>query len=265
MHGSEGSSPAPLEIAGGEVRLGARPVLHDVSLSVEQGEFLVLLGHNGSGKTTLVKALLGLVPLSGGEVRLFGDGLGRFKGWDRIGYVPQRVSAVSGVPATVREVVLSGRASRRTLGRRSSATDGAAARRALEAVDLVSLEREPVTALSGGQQQRVLIARALARDPDVLVLDEPVASVDLAHQESFSETLRALQARGTSVLLVAHRLGTMQSLVNRAVVLEEGRIIYSGAPDARLAGLVEPEHHHQHPADARDRDHEVPPMQRTGA
>lgn len=264
MGQAEPRDAAPLHIERGAVRLRGRPVLQDVSLGVDRGEFVVLLGHNGSGKTTLVRALLGLVPLSAGEVRLFGEALGRFRRWDRIGYVPQRVTAVSGVPATVREVVLSGRASGRTLGRRFSASDRAAARRALEAVDLLALEREPVTALSGGQQQRVLISRALARDPDVLVLDEPVASVDLAHQETFSETLRVLRAGGTSVLLVAHRLGTMQSLVDRAVVLEAGRIVYSGVPDARLAGLVEPDHHHQHPGDTRDPNEDLPPMQRTG-
>lgn len=226
--------------------LGSAPVLTDVGFSLGRGELVVLLGANGSGKTTLVKSLVGLVPVTSGDVELFGEALPRFKAWERIGYVPQRVTATSGVPASVAEVVLSGRATRRTMFRRYRPADRLAASGALDAVDLAPLAARPVAALSGGQQQRVLIARALAREPEVLLLDEPVASVDLAHQESIAAALESLQRSGTSIVLVAHALGAMASLIDRAVVLERGRVTYDGAPSA-LPRLEAHPHHHDEP------------------
>lgn len=234
----------PLEIADASVHLGGRAILTEVRMYLNLGELVVLLGHNGSGKTTLVKALLGLVPLSAGVVRLFGAPVSRFKGWQRIGYVPQRVTAASGVPATVEEVVASGRVGRGRIGRGLVRGDRTATDRALEAVDLGGSRRAPVGSLSGGQQQRVLIARALARDPDVLVLDEPVASVDLAHQETFAGTLRDLRSSGTGILLVSHTLGAIQPLVDRAIVLDRGGVVFDGPPSDEVLEHVEPHHHH---------------------
>lgn len=210
-------------------------VLSDVDFLQRKGEFVVLLGANASGKTTMVKTLLGLIPAAAGQVYLFERTVQRFKDWPRIGYVPQRVTAASGVPATVEEVLMSGRAARVGLFRRYGATDRAAVDRTLELVGLADVRSSPVARLSGGQQQRVLIGRALAGEPEVLVLDEPVASVDLAHQESFASTIEALLGLGTSILMVAHSLGAVARLVERAVVLERGRVVHDGAPvDLRL-------------------------------
>lgn len=224
------------------VRLGNNDVLRGVDFTLRRGEFVVLLGPNGSGKTTLVKALLGLVKTTRGTRSIFGEPAERFKHWDRIGYVPQRVTAAAAVPATIGEVVLSGRAARAGLWRPYGAVDREAAARAMELVDLLPLARTRVERLSGGQQQRVLIARALATDPDVLVMDEPVASVDLAHQETFAHTVGALNDAGASILLVAHSLGAMQPLSQRAVVLEAGKVIFDGPPDEAFVG----EHAHPH-------------------
>lgn len=228
------------------MRLGHQQVLWDIDFRLMQGEFVVLLGANASGKTTLVKAALGLVPLASGTTRLFDEPIAGFKSWHRVGYVPQRVSAASGVPATVEEVVTSGRASRVGLLGRYRAVDRAAVDTALELVDLADVKHAPAALLSGGQQQRVLIARALAAEPDVLVLDEPVASVDLAHQESFARTIEVLLREGRSILMVAHSLGAVQRLVRRAVVLERGHVVHDGAPvDLKL------EHAHHHAAERR--------------
>jgi zinc transport system ATP-binding protein len=235
---------------GADVLLGRQLVLHDIDFSVGAGEFVILLGNNGSGKTTLVKSLLGLIPLARGRVELFGEPLGAFKRRELIGYVPQRLTAASGVPATVMEVVISARARRSGWGRPYNADDRAAAMGALEAVDLVDLSDSPVGLLSGGQQQRVLIARALAVEPQVLVLDEPVASVDLAHQETFASTVRDLNRRGTSILLVAHALGAMEPLARRAVVLQGGHVVYDGPPEGQ--GRLEAHAHHHHPEAERD-------------
>jgi len=237
---------APFRMTGADVLLGRQLVLHDVDFSIAAGEFVVLLGNNGSGKTTLVKALLGLVPLARGRVELFGEPLEMFKRRELIGYVPQRLTAASGVPATVMEVVVSARARRSGWIRPYGRNDRKAAMNALEAVDLVELSGSPVAQLSGGQQQRVLIARALAVEPRVLVLDEPVASVDLAHQETFAATVRDLNRRGTSILLVAHALGAMEPLAGRAVVLQGGHVVHDGPP-AGEGSLEMQVHHHHHP------------------
>lgn len=233
---------AVLELDRVSVFLGHQQVLSDVDFRLNRGEFLVLLGANASGKTTLVKTVLGLVPVASGRVYLFGERVERFKGWERIGYVPQRVTAASGVPATVEEVLLSGRAARVGLLGRYGRSDRAAVAKTLELVDLVHARRSPVARLSGGQQQRVLIGRALSAEPEVLVLDEPVASVDLAHQESFAATIETLLEQGTSILMVAHSLGAVARLVERAVVLERGRVVHDGAPvDLKLEHAHHPD------------------------
>jgi zinc transport system ATP-binding protein len=244
--------PSPFSLAGGSASLEGRTVLSDVDFELAQGEFLALLGPNGSGKTTLVRALLGLLPLDAGTLSLFGAPLGSFREWARIGYVPQRFTAVSGVPASVGEVVLTGRIARARRLRPYGRADKLAAATALEEVGIGGLADRPVGMLSGGQQQRVLIARALAGEPDVLVLDEPVASVDLEQQESFAATLTALSGTGRSFLLVAHALGPLQRLVDRAVVLQGGRVVYDGRPFEPTHEEMHIHPHHPEPMQAHD-------------
>ena len=231
-------------LSGGTVRFGGTVALQNVHFHLEPGEFVVLLGANGSGKTTLVKALLGLAPLSKGRLDVFGTPLKRFRDWGRIGYVPQRASAASGVPASAYEVVLAGRLARSRKWGPHRKDDARAVRNALDLVDMADKHKEPVETLSGGQQQRVLIARALAGEPDVLVLDEPVSGVDLEHQESFATTLRELNRGGRTVLLVAHALGVIEPLVARAVVLTQGEVTYDGKPLHELHDSHV--HHHPH-------------------
>ena len=216
------------EMRHARVALDSTLVLDDVDFRLETGEFLALLGSNGSGKTTLVRALLGLAPLTGGSVHVFGQPMDRFRDWPRIGYVPQRITAVSGTPASVMEVVLSGRIGRARRLRPFSAIDRSATREAIETIGLGPLASVPIAHLSGGQQQRALIARALSSGSDVLVLDEPVSGVDLEHQELLAETLKRFTEDGGAILLVAHSLGHMEELVTREVVLQEGRVAYDG-------------------------------------
>lgn len=214
------------------ISFDGRSVLRDVDLEIADGEFVVLLGGNGSGKTTLVRALLGLVPRDRGDVSLFETPIERFKTWDRIGYVPQRLALPTSMPATVTEVVLTGRIAHSGLWRPFSKADRAAAERALAHADLTDLSHERVSRLSGGQQQRVLIARALATEPDVILLDEPVSHVDVRHQTQFANLLRDAHERGATIVLVAHALGAMSGLATRAIVLDAGRIAYDGAPES---------------------------------
>jgi zinc transport system ATP-binding protein len=204
---------------------------------------VAVLGANGSGKSTLVRSILGLVPLRRGSVELFGTPLADFRDWRRVGYVPQRATATAGVPASVWEVVAAGRVARRRPWQPLRRSDRAAIRNALDAVGLADRSRDGVATLSGGQHQRVLIARALAGDPDLLVLDEPTAGVDLASQDLFAGVVGRLTERGTTVVLVAHETGPLAPLIGRTVVMRDGRKVYDGAP---LASFEDAPHDHAH-------------------
>jgi zinc transport system ATP-binding protein len=224
-----------------------RPVLSEVDLHLRRGEVVAILGANGSGKSTLVRAILGLTPLIAGTVSLFGaTGRRAWRERHRIGYVPQRLGAGSGVPATVGEVVASGRLARRGL-RPAGARDRDAVTGAIASVGLTERIGDPVGTLSGGQQQRTLIARALAAEPELLVLDEPTAGVDAASQEAFAAALRTFVAEGGTVLLVAHELGPLQPLVTRAVVIHSGRVRHVGPVPPPAGHHALPDHDHVHP------------------
>ncbi len=227
------------------VAIGGRPVLRGINLTVRDGEFVALMGANGSGKSTLVRALTGLRPVTSGRVRLFGTPLEDFHQRERIGYVPQRANATGGVPASVREIVASGRLTRRSMFRPAGRADRAAVESALDVVGLRERADAGISTLSGGQQQRVLIARALAGDPDLFFLDEPTAGVDLPSQQALARALRILSERGATIVLVAHDLGPLADLIDRAVVMLDGRIDYDGPPLDEEAV-----HGHHHPVPA---------------
>ncbi|WP_242437969.1 metal ABC transporter ATP-binding protein [Streptomyces hygroscopicus] len=241
----------PISLRGATATLGGRPVLRGVDLTVRRGEVVALLGANGSGKSTAVRSIVGQVPLTSGELTLFGIPRRRFRDWARIGYVPQRTTAASGVPATVREVVSAGRLARRRFGPPRRA-DRAAVQRALELVGMADRVRDPVSALSGGQHQRVLIARALAGEPELLIMDEPMAGVDLVSQEILAGTLREQVAAGATVLLVLHELGPLEPLIDRAVVLRDGCVVHDGPPPKAVGQHALPGHDHVHPHAAPD-------------
>jgi len=202
------------------------------------------MGGNGSGKSTFVRAIVGAIRHSSGEVLIQGrtaDARARAA----VGYVPQRLTASGGVAATVQEVVASG-----LLGHRALRLPGDRAARvhaALDELGVADLSRREISRLSGGQQQRVLIARALAGEPDLLVLDEPTSGVDAASQAAFATTLRGYIARGGTVVLVAHELGPLEPLVDRAVVLHAGRVRHDGAVPRPVGHHADPGHDHVHP------------------
>lgn len=219
-----------LEMHGGGVTLGGRPILRDIDLTVEAGDVVALLGANGSGKSTLVRSITGLLPLSAGSARLFGQPIDTFNQWPRLGYVPQRSTIAQGVPATVAEVVSAGRLAYRRPFLPARAADRKAVRDALDAVGLVDRAGHQVSTLSSGQQQRVLIARTLAGEPELLVLDEPNAGVDLVSQQAIANTLERSARAGATLIVVLHELGAFAPFIDRAVVLREGRVSYDGAP-----------------------------------
>ncbi|MFF6912755.1 ATP-binding cassette domain-containing protein [Streptomyces sp. NPDC012466] len=235
-----------VSLRGVRADLGSRPVLRGIDLTVRRGEVVALLGANGSGKSTAVRSIIGQVQTGAGEIRLFGTDRGRFRDWHRVGYVPQRTTAAGGVPATVTEVVSSGRLSRARFGVLRKA-DHTAVRRALDLVGMADRAKDSVDALSGGQHQRVLIARALASEPELLIMDEPMAGVDLASQEVLAHTLTEQVSQGTTVLLVLHELGPLEPLIDRAVVLRDGCVVHDGPPPKAVGQHALPGHDHVHP------------------
>jgi zinc transport system ATP-binding protein len=205
------------------------PVLIDIDLTIEAGDFLAIIGPNGSGKTTLVKIILGLLRPSSGQVEIFGKSPAEFTGWDRIGYVPQKATHIDPFfPASVDEVV--GMALLSGGGRRSVPAREARARvrRALELVGMAEYGKEPIGQLSGGQQQRVFIARALVTSPRVLFLDEPTTGVDAETQAAFYDMLDRLnRSEGLTIVLVTHDIGIVNKHVNRVACLNQ-KLIYHG-------------------------------------
>jgi zinc transport system ATP-binding protein len=241
-----GAAPAGVEpvlqVEDLSVLLGRLPVLRGITLTVRAGEAVALLGGNGSGKSTLVRSVLGLLPVERGTVSLFGEPLSRFRRWSRVGYVPQR-SAAAGSGATVAEIVSSGRLSLRRPFFPRTGRDKAAVRDALDLVGMGGRARSDVRELSGGQQQRVLIARALAGEPELLVLDEPTAGVDLEHQQVLADVISARVSAGLTVVVVLHEIGPLTPLIDRAVVLREGRIVAQGTLD-EIAHSADAHHDH---------------------
>jgi zinc transport system ATP-binding protein len=230
---------------------GERPAVRDVDFSLSAGEVVVLLGPNGAGKSTLVRGILGLARVMAGDLELFGVPAAELRERHRIGYVPQRHTVTGGVPSTVREVVSSGRLPLKPLLSWLTAADRAAVDAAIDVVGLTERAEAPIATLSGGQQRRALIARALAAEPDVLVMDEPTAGVDAANQEILAATLRTLVDRGSTLLVVAHELGPLAPLIDRVVRVRDGRIEYDGPPTPADTAPYDGHHHHDEPE--RDR------------
>lgn len=246
MHAGEVA--AALEVDDVHVTLGSTPILHGVSFEVRTGETVALMGANGSGKSTLIKAIIGVNPLARGQVRFFGHDLAARAArstWKRVGYVPQRIHAGGGVPSTALEVVRSG-----LLGPNRLLPHRTDTRRALEALDRVGLAdraRHTVHTFSGGQAQRVLIARALVRDPELLIMDEPLAGIDSASKEALATTVETMKNQGVTSLIVLHETGTLTPLLDYAVTLEAGRVVSVGDAHAPEPGHDHPDHDHLHP------------------
>ena len=223
-------------------------VVSGVTLDVRAGEVVAILGPNGSGKSTLVKGLLGLNDHLGGEVALFGTPIDRFRDHSRLGYVPQRHTLSASVRATASEIVAVGRLPHQGWLGRANHEDRRIIAESLALVGLEDRADVDVNTLSGGQQRRVLIARALAAQPDVLIMDEPTAGVDLASQEVLSKVLARLAGDGATMLIVTHELHAVRDVLTRIVQLDRGRITFDDTPasHARSPGgpAGDPDGHH---------------------
>ncbi len=224
--GSHASAAAPIiDFHDVTVAYGRRPVVWNVDLEIDAPCLYGIIGPNGAGKSTLLKAALGLVPLVGGNVRFFGQPLGKVR--SRVGYVPQRETVDWDFPVNVMDVVLMGTYGRLGWFRRPGNRERLLARESLDRVGLADLASRQIGRLSGGQQQRVFLARALAQQADVYLLDEPMAGVDVRSQEGIFRVLAELKAEGRLVVVVHHDLRTAAEWFDR-VALVDMRLVAAG-------------------------------------
>lgn len=217
-----------LDVSDLSVRLGGRKVVRDVSFTVDRGEFVGLIGPNGAGKTTLLRAILSLVAAESGTVLV--DGMMARPGRSAVGYVPQRHEFAWEFPISVEDAALTGRVNRIGWLRRPRVADYTAVADALDRVKMSHLRTRPVGELSGGQRQRVLVARALALQPKLLLLDEPFTGLDMPTQELLLELFQELSAEGKALVMTTHDLVGAVHSCSRLVLINR-TIIANGTPD----------------------------------
>jgi ABC-type Mn2+/Zn2+ transport system ATPase subunit len=234
-----------VELAG--VSFGYRPgqrVLDDVDLHIDEGEFVAIAGPNGGGKTTLLRVLLGLERPSAGKALLYGEPAHRYSRRRALGYLAQRSELGGDAPTTVRELVSAGRLAAGGLVGPLRDRDRDLVREAIERVGLSAVADAPLRTLSGGMQQRAFVAKALAGEPSLLVLDEPTTGVDVVSQESLAALLDRLHSElGVTILYVSHEFGAVERFVER-LVLVRGRIVFDGPPSALPGVWHDPSHVH---------------------
>lgn len=202
-------------------------ILSNISLELFRSEYIAIIGPNGGGKTTLVRMLLGLEKPTSGEVKIYGKKLSDFKEWHKIGYVPQRASHVdSSFPATVLDIVKMGRTSQGGIFSSFNETDKKLVYDAMAKMDILDLQDKMIGTLSGGQRQRAMIARALASNPEILILDEPNTGVDVASQKNFYALLRKLnQEDKITIVFITHDIGVIADDIARLFTINEKAVI----------------------------------------
>lgn len=206
-----------LELRNVSFGYNGQPAVKSATFSLEKGDFMGVIGPNGAGKTTLIKLILGLLKPDSGSIMVFGEDISKFRGWPRLGYVPQKATNFDqNFPATVFEVASMGRFQKAGMMRQLSKGDYKAVENALGVVGMLGLRDKRIGDLSGGQQQRVFIARALAGEPELLLLDEPTVGVDAEAQHSFYSLLKKLNKEfGMSLVLISHDVGMVSKYVNK--------------------------------------------------
>jgi ABC-type Mn2+/Zn2+ transport system ATPase subunit len=214
------SEPPVIELRGVRAGYDGRTVIDGVDLTVRRGEFVALVGANGAGKSTLLKVIVGLLRPYEGTVRVFDSPPGN--GARQLAYLPQAEQVHWDYPLRVEDVVLMGRVAHSTPGRGPSTSDRSAAATAMGRVQIADLARRPIEALSGGQRQRVLLARTLAADPELLLLDEPATGVDPATEEQLMSLLGDLASHGRTVLVATHDLAGVMAHFPRVLCMNGG-------------------------------------------
>jgi zinc transport system ATP-binding protein len=225
-----------VEMIGINFKQNTSRILEDINLEIERGEFLGIIGPNGAGKTTLLKIMLGLIKPTSGTIKLFGEDIYHFRDWYKIGYIPQHaLNYDANFPVNVFEVVSMGRFSKKGLFKNLGKEDMRVIDDALEIVGMKEYKNRRIGELSGGQQQRVFIARALASQPELLILDEPTVGVDIAGQKEFYDFLEKLnKEKKITLVIVTHDIGNISSRIGRLACINKK--MYSGCHPEEVFG-----------------------------
>lgn len=218
-----------LELHDLTVSYAKKPVLYGVDVQVPQGALVGIIGPNGAGKSTMIRAIMGLTPISGGWVRVFGETFEKNR--HRVGYVPQREQVDWDFPVNVMDVVLMGRYGRRGWLRRVTKEDKKIAEESLDKVGMLPFRNRQIANLSGGQQQRVFLARALAQQSDFYLMDEPFAGVDATTERAIVTLLQDLQSQGKTILVVHHDLTTAKEYFDHLLLLNMRLVSFGKTQD----------------------------------
>lgn len=222
------NSPA-LELHDLTVSYAKKPVLYGVDVQVPQGALVGIIGPNGAGKSTMIRAIMGLTPASSGWVQIFGESFEKNR--HRVGYVPQREQVDWDFPVNVMDVVLMGRYGRRGWLRRVTKEDKKIAEESLDKVGMLPFRNRQIANLSGGQQQRVFLARALAQQSDLYLMDEPFAGVDATTERAIVTLLQELQSQGKTILVVHHDLTTAKEYFDHLLLLNMRLVSFGKTQD----------------------------------
>jgi len=212
------------------VLYGSSEAIKDITFSMQIGDFVGLAGPNGAGKTTLIKALLGLLPITEGKISLFGQAQKSFTDWQKIGYLPQKLSSLNTLfPASVEEVVLLGLLASKKIPKIITKDDKNKVEKVLGELEITSLSNKMFFDLSGGQQQRVMLARSLVSEPEILIFDEPSTALDPESRESFFTLIQKLnKEKGIAIILITHDTGYIGRYANKLIYLDK-RLVYFGS------------------------------------
>lgn len=257
--------PYPLQVTGLSVAYQETLALKQVDVRVPAGHTMAVLGPNGAGKSTLVKAAMDLVPTLTGEVSFFGTTLDAAR--SRVAYMPQAAEVDWDFPTTVRDVVTMGTYGGLGWFKRPGAKERKAVDAALEAAGITDLADRQISHLSGGQKQRAFVARTLVQDPDLYIMDEPFAGVDVASEKAITEVLINLRQAGKTVVVVHHDLATVRRFCTWATILNQGELVACGPLDEaftpenlhRAYGLTDEALAPGHPASHPQTGQEVAP------
>lgn len=218
-----------LELHDLTVSYAKKPVLYGVDVQVPQGALVGIIGPNGAGKSTMIRAIMGLTPASSGWVQIFGESFEKNR--HRVGYVPQREQVDWDFPVNVMDVVLMGRYGRRGWLRRATKEDKKIAEESLDKVGMLPFRNRQIANLSGGQQQRVFLARALAQQSDLYLMDEPFAGVDATTERAIVTLLQELQSQGKTILVVHHDLTTAKEYFDYLLLLNMRLVSFGKTQD----------------------------------
>ncbi len=225
------------------------PILENINMTIEAGDFAGLVGPNGGGKTTLLKLIMGLYKIQSGTIRLFGQPIKKHR--KRIGYVPQYANFKSDFPISVLDTVLQGRLGLTRSFGGYGRKDKEIAHKVMQETEIEHLAQRSIQALSGGQMQRVLVARALATEPEILLLDEPTANIDQRSEKDIFDLFKAINQRMT-ILIISHDIGFVSDYINRVFCLNKTLVCHDASPvtsdtiHALYGGHVSEIQHHSH-------------------